>query len=347
MKLEKIDFENIAKFSDEENSWIFNSFRKVVREWKEDTQRTLQNSAEFYQPTIAENKSVMNKIHKYFMETYNVNIGKYYGDMILTKYWAEPVFTSYYRFIKDGLFVPEDDDLKKVLLGKKSNNSKIFWNIVTLASLIKDDVKSAQVYAHIFKERQKERSLSLLDLEKVKKSWDKRFKDVDLSNLEPVYWEAIQEAFNKIENGKKKNLYEVRVGNHIEIFLEADILSQENKLSIPKNIEALNIFFNKFKNYLTKSKLSQEMFSITSFEIVSQSTTKLRLNFTDSGKQEIIQKIFKDLIDFSLIKEKENLKGRTFSTSDEVKFFDAFLLNYSLQEQINQKAVEKKPTMKI
>ena len=219
--------------------------------------------------------------------------------------------------------------------------------MVSLSSYIKDNNEACQSFENIMTVKAKERNLSLLDLEKVKRAWDKRFKNVDISTLNKKSYDAILEVFSKIETSKKKDLYEFNSGEYIEVYLDADLLSQENKLSLPKNVEALNIFFNKFRRYCDKSKTPMDILSINEFEFTSGVISKIRVNFKESTNRKSIQSVIKDLIDFSLIKDKNHLKGKTFITQDEQKFFDAFILNYSLQEKIPLKTENKKNSFKI
>lgn len=351
MKITKEDFQNILEISNKhylDRTTFVNPFARALKDWEDKKERNFKDSSEFYMESVAENKNLLIDIRDYFQKKYGQDIVKVYEEKCLSTYWNESIFVAYGRFIKDNLYYPQEPEtILKIVKDKRCTNSKTLWELVSLSGYIKDNNESCNAFADILTEKAKNRNLSLLDLERIKRSWDKRFKNVDISNLPQNSLEQIQKVFAKIESSKTKNLYEFNSGEYIEVQLDADIISQENKLSVPKNIEAINIFFNRFKRYIDKSKTPSESLSINGFEFASGSISKLRVNFTDSSNKNAIKKVVKDLIDFCLIKDKNNLKGKTFLPEDEVKFFDAFIMNYALQEKVQLKAENKKNSFKI
>lgn len=351
MKLTKQDFQNVLEISKEHyigRNLFVNPFSRALKDWDDKKERTFEGSSEFYMDAVAEHKFLMNDIRAYFLKTYNQDIVKIYEEKCVSHYWNESIFIAYSRFIKDNIYYPQEPNaILKIVQEKKCTNSKTLWDLVSLSSYIKDNNEACQSFENIMTVKAKERNLSLLDLEKVKRAWDKRFKNVDISTLNKTSYDAILEVFSKIETSKKKDLYEFNSGEYIEVYLDADLLSQENKLSLPKNVEALNIFFNKFRRYCDKSTTPMDILSINEFEFTSGVISKIRVNFKESTNRKSIQSVIKDLIDFSLIKDKNHLKGKTFITQDEQKFFDAFILNYSLQEKIPFKTENKKNSFKI
>lgn len=351
IKLSKKDFENILNISNHhflDRVLFVNPFARAIKEWKEEKERTFEGSSEFYVSEVAENKSLMLDIRNYFIKNNNQDIAKIFEEKCISHYWNESIFVAYSRFIKEDIYYPtEPSKILKIIEEKKCTNSKTLWDLVSLSGYIKDDSESSKAFANIFNVKAKDRNLSLLDLEKIKRAWDKRFKNIKEENINPNALKVAKEVFDKIENSKKKNLYEFNTGEYIEVILDADLLSQDNKLSVPKNVESLNIFFNRFTKYVQNSKTPLEMLSITSVEFKSANQSKIRINFNDSKNKNTIQSVLKDLIDFSLVKDKTHLKGKNFIPDDPIKFFDAFLMNYALQEKISTKEEQKKNSFKL
>ncbi len=351
INLSKADFENILEISNKHyllQKLFVNPFGRALRDWDSKKERTFEGSSEFYVSEVAENKYLMLDIRDYFLKNHNQDIAKIFEEKCISHYWNESIFVAYSRFIKEDIYYPtEPSKILKIIEEKKCTNSKALWDLVSLSGYIKDDNESSKAFANIFSVKAKDRNLSLLDLEKIKRAWDKRFKNVQEENINPNALKVAKEVFDKIENSKKKNLYEFNTGEYIEVILDADLLSQDNKLSVPKNVESLNIFFNRFTKYVQNSKTPLEMLSITSVEFKSANQSKIRINFNDSKNKNTIQSVLKDLIDFSLIKDKTHLKGKTFFPEDPIKFFDAFLMNYALQEKITVKEEQKKNSFKL
>lgn len=351
MKLEKSDFENvlkiIVKHTYEKHS-LAESIRKIINAWTDEKTKTFADSPEFFRETCAENKYLMKSLREYFLEKYQTDIAKIYEDKSSGHYWNPSVFIGYANFVKEGLYYPEaKDKLKKIIKEKGCSSAKDFWLVVSLCGVVKDDFEASQSFAHVVTEKSIHRNLSLLDLEKLQKAWNRRFKNVDVTLLDPVAVEGVKKVFEKINVSKNKDLYEFKSGHYTEVILNADLLSQENKLSIPKNIEALRIFFHHFQEYVKEYKTPYELYSITGFEVTSNMETKLRLNYENLESKDKVTKLFKNLLGFCLLKEKENLKGKTFDCDDMDKFFDSFLLSISLEDKMPNKEDHKKTKFKL
>ncbi len=351
MELEKSDFENLLEIVVNhayDRHPVAESFRKKIRGWLEIKEKNFEDFSEFFSDNCAENKYLLKDFREYFLEKYQTDIAKVYEEKCVSQYWNDSIFVAYSNFLKEGVYYPEEKNkVKEVIEGSRSSNSKKYWLIVSVCGLVKDHNEASQCFAHVLTEKAKMRNLSLLDLEKVQKAWNRRFKNVDVSLLDPSSVFVVEKVFEKISSSRKKDLYEFNSGHYTEVILNADLLSQENKLSIPKNIEALRVFFHNFKEYVKEAKTPYDMYSITSFEMNSNIETKLRLNYENIESKEKVAKLFKSLLDFCLLKEKENLKGKTFDCDDMDKFFDSFLLSTSLEDKMPNKEEHKKNKFKL
>lgn len=305
---------------------------------------------DFFDKNVADNKWFLTELRDLFLNKYNEDIIPFYYKMAIKNTWNEGAFLGVLRFTKDLGLVPEKNIIKNIIINRSCHSDKMFWNLMTLASLAKDDVESAESFENIICEKGKQRSLTLLNLEKAKRIFDKRFKDSSIKEFNNSSVIAINKVFEKIETSKAKSLYESKSGLYVEFSIEADVLSQDNKLSVPKNIDVLNRYFTKVSDYINspKNSLPKELFSISNFELTTGMITKIRINYANPESEKIIKDVFKDLLNYCLLKDGNTLKGANRKGElNNDKMFDAFMLNYSLRENLASKENIKKVSMKI
>ena len=312
------------------------------------TSKPYQEFDIFFNQILGEDKLFLNDCHDYFFNKYNQNIAEEYEHKILNNYWTESSLFAYVHLIKEGKYYPINESIIKQVIQKMlCSNNRTFWALVSLAGLVKDPTISAECFSSIITEKSENRNLSLLDLEKFKRSWDKRFKNVDIQKFSPESYVLANKFFDRIEKGKKTDLYSCVEGHFLYVVLEPDIISQHNKLTRNKNSEAISRFFNIFKNYIEKSKTAKDLFSISNFTIVSQVKINLQLEYLDISKKDALKLILNDLIAFALTKDGNKLKGASEPNYDNMKFFDSFMLNYNLQLTLPNKEGDSKKISKV
>jgi hypothetical protein len=180
----------------------------------------------------------------------------------------------------------------------------------------------------------------LLDLEKIQKYWKKRFNGIDIVSIAPDSFNYINPFFTKIETSNPLNFVKFEENHQISLTLDLDLLTQTNKLSLTKHIEAVRIFFNKFNIYLKNSSEPKELLSINSFSKQEGMSFSLFITYSDLNKKEAIKQVISDLVDFAISKDStnKNLKGLSLPNKDNQEFFNSFIL----ESHLNHSLVRKK-----
>lgn len=284
---------------------------------------------------ILDNSIIQNKLFQYFKDKKDFSLAEYYESQLINDYWHSDILQAYTGFIKKGIYYPENpqiiyDSLKKQSIGTVKN----FWTMITLASLIKENDIATQSF-HLVIDKKGQNNITLLDLEKIKKTWDRRFKNVNIETLPKVEYEYLSNFFSKIEHGKKQDLFFTEEGHYVNLVVNRDSLSQSNKLSVSRNTEALRYFFNSFADYVKKSKYAHDVLSITGFKQTVDANGTLTFYYSDYSKKKVIQSLACDLVDYATTKtEKNNLKGMARIENPE-KFFEPFVMSYVLQATLS------------
>lgn len=266
------------------------------------------------------------------------NLAYCYEKKLDSHSWNGDLLLSYTRFIKNGKYYPENEQsIYNSIKGQSSDSNKTFWTMISLSAAAKDDSVAAKCFHLVLKDK-KRCAIPLLDLEKIKKNWDKRFNGVDVSIVAPQEYTYLSDLFSNIESSKNKDFFQIKEGHYLSIDINVDLISQSNKMSKNKNEEALRIFFIAFLKYSKKSKELQDVLSINAFTEES-SGSKLIFYFSDFSKKNMIKSLVCDLVDYATTKfENNKLKGSSINEQDTEKFFSAFVLNYLLQKSLSDKS---------
>lgn len=294
-------------------------------------------------------------LYDYFKDNINFNLASFYELKILNNSWQADIFLIYVRFMKNKGYYPENDKIIHELIKIQTiDNNKVFWAMFTLASLAKDDNTVVKSFYTILKEKKVHAdTLPLLDLEKIKRSWDKRMKGVNVSKFPSKEYKYLCNLFSKIEEGKTKDFFTVNKGNYLDISIDLDLVSQENKLNVNRNLDALTIFFSAFSKHIETNNDTRNVLSLSNFkwEKGVKSTFSLTFFYSDSSKEDTIRKIAGDLMGHALTKfDGTKLRGAEIRLGDienNNKFFSAFILNYNLQNTLQTDKTAKTKKTKI
>lgn len=296
---------------------------------------------------ILTNAKLQDDLYKLFKDSNNFNLASFYEKQLLNHSWQNDLFTAYTRFIKLGVYYPENDKvIYDSINGQSMSSIKTFWAMVSLVSLVKDDETSLNCFHLILKEKKKG-DIPLLDLERVKRSLDKRFKGIDVSTLPQKEYNYLVNLFSSIETSKEKSFFNVSDGHYIKINVDFDLISQENKLSKAKNMDALRAFLVAFERF---SKKSQELRDVLSVDEFKQDVANCNMTFyySDPCKKDMIKSLACDLVDYATSKfETNKLKGYYINSQDSDKFFSSYVMNYVLQHTLKKDEQSKPKKVKI
>ena len=262
-------------------------------------------------------------------------------------------FTGYLRLVKASGYYPSEPATFYNLIQKQPVSSqKVFWNMCALASYIKDDTICTKAFNLILSiKKNKLSSFTLLELEKIKNLWDKRFKGVDVATLPQDEYKYISELFNQTNEAQHKSFSKANFGHYLNLTIDTDAISQNNKLSVSKNNTALNQFFHKFKKYIKNTESNNEL-SLTdviiNLDSLKDLSFNLIFNYSDISKSELLKSTVDALIDYSLTQGKDDkLQGELLSQDESDKFFTSFIMNHSLQQNLDKKEETKPKKNKI
>jgi hypothetical protein len=288
------------------------------------------------------NAKLQDELFQFFKQNNKFNLAYYYEMQLNNHSWHGDALAAYTRFIKNGDYFPKNDQVILDAIQKQSiSTAKTFWTMVSLAALPKDDSIAAKCFYTVIKEKKKD-DIPLLELEKVQKGWDKRFKGIDLSKIASKEEQYFSKLFNKIEVSKQKNFFTTEEGHYLSINIDIDLISQDNKISKNKNEDALRIFFIAFEKYAKKAQNIKDVLSIDDFK---HNSTKgiLTFYYSDISKRDLIKSLACDLVDYATSKDGNKLKGANINNQDTDKFFSSYVMNYVLQSTLNK---DEKPKVK-
>lgn len=340
MIVTKTDLLNIASIIKEHE---FNYCANIILNYADDLITTKETDinkvSAFFDKKILKSASIQKKIHSYFLEK-KLNIGELYEKKLQYSIWDSDLLLAYSRFINNKLYYPKNESvIFDIIKEHKSNNNQTFWIFVSMAESCKDDKISLDSFAHILKEKTKYQTLSLLEIEKFKKIWDKRYEGVDIQSISPETFEIAKPYFDSIHESKNKDFFSVEKGYFQKFTIDNNILSQSNRLTLGKNRDAIHTFFTNFKVFTKTKTTANDIFSISDFNFNTSTKTTLIISYNDPKKEKLIQSLMADLIDYATSKEdNNNLKGsKPFSSNETNNFFETFLNHYALNFSLPKK----------
>lgn len=308
---------------------------------------------EFWDRNIIGSAKIQKLTSDYLLDKYNQSLGKIYEQSLSSHSWQDHIFNAYVRLVNSGSYYPDDHKtIYTSINNQSSSNNKTFWNMFTLAACCKDDKVCLDSFALILDKKKTHKTISSLDLDKIQKIWNKRFKNVDVENLSPDSFAIIQPYFELSKSHKERDFFSIEQGNYITLNIDLNVICQHNKFSLSKNQDALRIFFNQFSSFVTRTNQSSDNSSLLSISSFSFSTidavkTAISFNYSDVQQKNLITSLACDLVDYATSKQDKNtLKGQNINLqSDKDLFFSSFIQNYALQHSLPQKdsTVTKKP----
>lgn len=284
-------------------------------------------------------------IAQYFKEKHNFNLYKVYEEKLTKHRWQDHLVEGLIKAVKEKKYVLDNNSLIMISQNYATSSKKTYENFFILITLCADDKTFIKASANVLQKLQSQLSPTLLELEKYKKRWEKRIKDITIEELSVNEdYQTIKRIFSKLDNPKEKQFVKVINGLYHRCEFDIDVLSQQNRLSFNKNQDALRIFFTQFNNYIKSSERGKEILGITDFKFDQNCIT---FYFIEEKNRTLIESLTADLIDYAMTKEdKNNLKGANSIQSVE-KFFTPFLMNYSLQKSLIKKENTNKISKKI
>lgn len=282
------------------------------------------------------------------------NIAHFLEFKIHHSYFTDNAFNGYVRLIKNTDYsLNHSESIYKVIEKQDASTIKIFWNMVTLATYIHDNVFSAKAFHLILsKKRDEMHSFSLLDLEKIKRIWDKRFKGVDTTTLPQSEYDFILQSFNDINVSKTKSFCTTTSGHYLDVFIDINLISQENRLSKGRNNTTLTKMLYSLAAYVGGSKDTYKTLSINKIIIRDEDDKTLSFNavfyYSDLSQQELIKSFVGELIDYAIVKRKDGkLQGESINNHNQEQFFASLIMNHSLENTLDKKEETKLKKNKI
>lgn len=267
--------------------------------------------------------------------------------------WGGEKLIIYTKFIKEKIYYPENDNvILDIIKNNSYENNKKFKSLLTLSSLIKNDDNSCDAFAATMAKRSKYNPLATLDLEKIKRLFDKRFKGKDVTLLPPDSYNSLKDIFNRIEEKASTELIKEDSGYYYKISVDADAISQQQKLTVGKVSDGVRKLLSTFK-YFTESDLEiVQKLSISkfSFDFSDLNNLQITLQYTNPDMKETLIPVFKELLVNGLTKGTDkDLKCvdilNSFDDTDE--YYEKYFNSKILDNELSKKDVEKPKKMKI
>jgi hypothetical protein len=345
MQLDQADilyFYNLYKT--EEFNYSANRIIERRKEMKDDLIE-LNKVYEFWDKNIIGSAKIQKLTSDYLLDKYSVSLGKLYEKQLNSHSWQDHIFNAYVRLVNSGIYYPDEHNtIYTSIRNQSASSNRTFWNMFTLASCCKDDKTFIDSIALILDKKKTHKTLSSLDLDKIQKFWNKRFKNIDFENISPDSLSIIKPYFELSQSHKERDFFSIEQGNYITLNIDLNVICQHNKISLSKNQDALRLFFNQFSSFITRANQSSDnshLLSISgfNFSIVDSSKTTISFNYSDIQHKNLISSLACDLVDYATSKhDKNTLKGQTINLqSDKDLFFSSFLQNYALQHSLPQK----------
>lgn len=354
MNLTRQDYIDIAAYINEKypnRGTGINWNSKVILDKLDKTDGDIINIKEF--GFLISREQLLNlKLQKYIYELAEKrgeSLPKTLEDCCLTQSYAGEKFNTYFKYIKDKRYYPQKDDvLLEIIKNVSCETKSMFNNMLTLSTLCKDDKIASMMFAESMDKRNRGSELSLLELEKVKRQWNKRF-----TNPLSVEGEAVtrlEKYFSKITKGLEAQLINIEDGYFHKTKMDFDAISQETKLTVGKVTDGMRIFLNSIQYFFDDNKDYAELLSICEIEKKDKGENKCEfiVSYMDIGQKDKIKAIFSELIDTASLRgEDRDLKGVDIVNSHEdtdvffKTFIDKTLLNLELS---NKEAINKVKT---
>lgn len=304
MKLNLEDIEVIKEYFNSKHASKFNAItlsREVgyLTEDSKDNHFDITNFKWLYNKTHIKDKHLQ-KILFEIGEKNKTPYAKVYENCLKNMPWSSYLIEPYYKLIKNKHYYPENENTFLEILEKcKFETSRAYWSIISLASVINDDTISAKVIDKSLDIRLNT-PLTLLEVEKLKTYWDKRFNDK--SEVPDNIKNRIGTLFETISAKNDTNLYEPSESYRISVKINNDRLSQELKTPVARIAEQVRIYLLNVKSALEDD---DEMKKFLSFEKVSiddsnQLLTEFDIVFIDNSKTNLNKKILKSLIEYGM-----------------------------------------------
>lgn len=338
-ELKKILEKNELKFS-------LRNLNDYISKNSDKTHYSIRDMYLFDDTNLLNSSKTLKDLYEYTKDK-NYNIAHFLESNINRGYCDPSYFIAYTRLVKATDYYPtKSDKFYDLIQTQPISNQKALWGMFALAPYIKDNNTCTQAF-HLLLSKNKigTNSFTLLDLEKIKKLWDKRFKGVDVTTLPQNEYKHIKDILEQTHEAKQKSFYTATLGHHLNLTIDIDLISQDNKLSISKNNTALNQFFHKFKKYIKDTQSDNEL-SLTDVVINLDSLKDLSFNlifnYSDLSKSELLKSTVDNLINYSLTKDKdEKLQGEQLSSDESNKFFSSFIMNHTLENTLEKKEETK------
>jgi hypothetical protein len=341
----KHNFSDLVKKIEQANNWTDKAGNKVV-----------QHSID--RLYIFDNKFVLNHdnlIKDLYEHTKNksFNIAHFIESKIHTGYSSGDAFNGYVRLIKNTDYSNNSDAIYKVIEKATASTNKIFWSMVTLATYIQDTTLSLKAFYLILKDKKNSiYSFGLLDLEKIKRVFDKHFKNVDLKTLPKKEYEFITKSFDELNISKTKSFCTTTSGHYLDVFVDINLICQENKLSKGKNSTTLTGMLYSLAAYVETAKDTCKTLSITKLIIRDEDYKTLSFHavfyYDDASQAELIKSFVGDLIDYAIVKGKNGqLQGEDINNQNSEQFFASLIMNHSLENTLDKKEETKLKKNKI
>jgi len=289
---------------------------------------------------VVNNNELLKSLYNYTKDK-SFNIAHFFEQQVLHAHNWSDEFSGYVRLIKNTDYALRENQKFYSIINKQAPSTQnIFWGLVSLAPLIQNNQICTQAFYLILKDKlPKMSSFGLLEIEKIKRIWDKRFKEVDANTLPSEEYQYITDAFNKAINGKNQSFCTTTSGNYLNITINVDLVSQANKKSKNVNGEALQMFFNCFSSYIKKNPHNANQLSLSSVKAQPDGyDINVMLCYDDMSHTSSIKTVFDDLLNYAITKDNDgNLQANSIKDFQAEKFFSTFIMNHILENSLDKK----------
>lgn len=136
----------------------------------------------------------------------------------------------------------------------------------------------------------------------------------------------------------------------MDVFIDINLICQENKVSKGRNNTMLTSIFKNLASYIYNT--NDKPLSLDKIVIRDEDPKTLSFNVvfyhTDPSQMELIKSVIGDLIDYAIVKEKNSrLQGESIKNKNQEQFFSSFILNHTFEKTLEKKIETKIKKNKI
>lgn len=358
MKIIKKDIEPILEHLNRRRPGYGNNDNYIVKEIRTRIEKTKEDYINLTDISWLYSKEALQdgllQIELYNLgEKYKTPYPKFIESQLQQNSWGGEKIVTYTKFIKNKEYYPENDTtVLDIIKYNSCENNKIFKTMLTLSALIKNDSISCEAFASTLSKRSKYNPLPLLEVEKIKNLFNKRFKNSKIENLPQEHLNKINETFSRVSENQKNDFINSNSGHFYKISIDVDNLSQKNKLTIGKVTEGISKFIHSISYFIDSKAETVNELSITEFSSNIRSFNKnieMIFFYSNPDKKEILIESINELLTLGL--EKGSSRDLVFvdilsKYEDEDEYYNTYFRKSILEKEL-QSSSGKSKKMKI